>query len=270
MLTVTVQGLQEAQRALAQIAAKQVPFATALALTRTAYHAKAAVEAEVRRVFDRPTPFVQKGLFVIRAERKDPNPQAELKYKDVYDRGPAFGINPVADTLSPQVYGGERRLKAFEYRMRKTGLLAPGYYVTPGPGAKLDGYGNWSRGHIVQVLSYLQQFTESGFAANATAEKIDKLRRGTKKRAGFTWFSVGVDGRIWRRTPTQYVKLHPGIWEAQRSAFGTALRPVAFYVRAPQYKTRLDFHAVGTKAVDQYLVFEFNKAAEQALRTATR
>ena len=46
MLTVTVQGLQEAQRALAEIAAKQVPCATALALTRTAYKAKAAVEAE--------------------------------------------------------------------------------------------------------------------------------------------------------------------------------------------------------------------------------
>jgi hypothetical protein len=42
---------------------RQMPFAVALALTRTAQDVKRAEQAEMRGVFDRPTPFTLNSLF---------------------------------------------------------------------------------------------------------------------------------------------------------------------------------------------------------------
>jgi len=264
VITVEVKGLKELQAELTRIAAKEVPFATELTLNGCAWKAKAAVEREVLSAFDRPTPFVQKGLFVKRAFKN--KLIAEVKYKDVFDRGGFSWINPVADTLSPQVYGGPRRAKSFEARLRYNGMLPDGYFVTPGPGAKLDAYGNWSRGHIVQVLAYLQQFQEAGFAANITTEKRDKLRKGTKRKAGMTLFAVLPNRTVWgsnRRSG-----LAPGIWETTSTAFGRALRPVAFFVRQPVYRQRLDFYGVAQRASDASLRSEWDAAVAQALSTA--
>ena len=44
-------------------------------------------------------------------------------------------VNGGRDYLAPIVYGGERKLKAFEKSLARTGLLPPGYSALPGKGA---------------------------------------------------------------------------------------------------------------------------------------
>ena len=49
---------------------KQVKYAAAVALTRTAASIKAGLPAELDRVFDRPTPFTKRGVY-LKAARRD-------------------------------------------------------------------------------------------------------------------------------------------------------------------------------------------------------
>ena len=61
---------------------RQLPFAVALALTRTAQQAATAVERRMPEVFDRPTPFTRNSV-TVRAARKGPRPEAAVLVKPI-------------------------------------------------------------------------------------------------------------------------------------------------------------------------------------------
>lgn len=213
---------------------KAVPSAVVRALTATANTAVDGLRAEMRRVFDRPTPFTLRA--VRRQPATDDRPVARVFVVDDGNYG-SGGRN----FLFPQIEGGSRRHKAFERALQRIGVLPGGWFVVPGREARLDAFGNWQRGQIVQLLSYFQAFGEQGFRANTTAERRAKLKRGTRRRYGVEYFAV-LPGR----RASQW--LHPGIYQKLHVTAGVrAINAIAIFVPSNNYRARFDFYGVAER-----------------------
>lgn len=247
---INVQGAIDALTAHTTAGLKQVRFATRLALTRTAQVAAKAEVKEMRDVFRNPTPYTLNSVFVQAATTT--RLQATVKLKDE-----ATKATPAVKFLAAQVSGGQRRLKRFEQALVAAGAMPVGYRAVPGKGAKVDSYGNMSRGQIIQILAFFRAFPEMGYKANMTAATKARLARGTKRTAGFTYFAGSPGDRM----PL-------GIYQRISFARGTAVRPVLIFVRSALYEARLDFKYVVEQTVKTEFAGEFNRAWAEALRTA--
>lgn len=233
---------RQVKAALARLAPKQWAFASAVALTRTAGRVRVAEQAEMRRVFDRPTPFTMNSLYMKSATRS--NQEARVWFKDFAPKG-----TPAGKYLLPEVHGGDRAHKRFELLLQHAGLLPAGRSLVPASAAPLDQYGNVARGLYTKILSQLRaQFDP----ANNT-----KRRRQGRRQWGGQYFygNPGGKGR--------------GIWERFTFAFGSAVKPVFIEVSGtPSYRSRFDFFGVAERVAGIAFVEEFDKAASETLRTA--
>lgn len=230
---------------------RQVIYAAAVALTRTGQDVKEAEVREMADVFDRPTPFTLNSVFLLRADRN--NLRSIVWLKDQAGEG-----TPADVYLQPQIKGGPRPLKKFEFALRQAGLLPDGMIAVPASGAKMDSYGNMSRGQIVQILAYFRTFGEVGYRTNIDAKGRRRLARGGKTRQGFAYF-VGrpADG-----------KLPFGVWQRVHFAVGSALRPVLLFVDQAHYQPIFDFDFVGRDTVGKRWPGHFSRALRQAFATA--
>jgi hypothetical protein len=141
---------KRAERLLTDLAKKQLPFATALALNDAAQDVRVASEAEVERAFDRPTPFTKRGLFVRRASKS--RLTARVAFKDIQSK-----------YLGLQVSGGTRRPSG-------RALLLPG-------AVRLNQYGNIAKGAVARIAS------KSGvFVAGRGKPGTSHLRPGIYQR----------------------------------------------------------------------------------------
>lgn len=223
----------------------QLPYAIAVAVTRTAQVAKKALTSEMLYAFDRPTPYTMGSLFLSPATKR--LPVAKVWLKDDAGKG-----TPASKYLLAEITGGGRRYKRFELALAATGLLPVGMYAVPGSAAQLDQYGNMSRSQITQILSALRAAeTRSGYLANRTARSV---RRNGKRQAQYF---VGKPGHA----PL-------GIWQRIGFGFGSAVKPVAIFTKAPQYKQRYRFQDIADQVVRDEFPRLFSEAYQQAVSTA--
>ena len=215
-ISVSVENnLGELVKALDGLSGQRINSIIAATLTSVAAEGQKEFRKQVLQVFDRPKPFTVNATFIKRA-----TPQrlsAEVGFREFAGKGVAAG-----KYLLPQIYGGSRANKRSENALQRIGLLPTGYKVTPGPGAKIDAFGNQAASEVVQILSALKAFNEVGFQANRTEQS--KQRRGKRLRQ---FFAVGVDN--------QDSRLSPGVY--QRKASG--ITKVMNFVREPKYQVRL-------------------------------
>lgn len=246
-------NIPEVQAALER-AASQVPFAMAVALNNTAEKSRLDVKTAMSNVFDKPTPWVLNSLRVKRATKS--NPEAELAFKD---RNSAESSRSM---IEPHVFSGKRHFKAMEARLLAMGLMPAGYNVVPGAAARLDAYGNMSPGQISRLLNVLGTYTESGFN-KANINTVKRLGKGNVKKNtyGFEYW-VNKVGSVKAR------HLQPGVYQRVKTGFGSSLKPVIIFVKQAAYKQRLNFFAITQATVDREFVGEFDRAFEEALRTA--
>lgn len=231
-------------RALAEMQ-NQIPFATSLAINKTAQLVRRAIVTEMKRVFDRPTPFALNSLFIEVSTKTKLN--AKVWLKDGYNEG--FDGTPAVKYLTPEIYGGPRRAKSHERRLRDSGILGSSMFAAPARGAQglLNRYGNLSGGIIRQMTSGLGIDEErAGYQSNIT----DRSRRRNKRRGKY--FVMGGERPV-------------GI---SRRVSGGGLQPFLWFVRAPNYRPRLDFFGVAQKVIDENLEKELEKAINNAIRTA--
>lgn len=222
----------------------QIPFATSLAINRTAELVRKSIVAEMKKVFDRPTPFALNSLYVTPSTKQ--KLEAVVWLKDEYSVGNQG--TPATKYIGPEIFGGARSAKSHEKRLRDKGMLGTSMFAVPAQGADglLNRYGNFNGGFIKQIMSSLKINRDIGYQSNETA----KSRKRKSKRARY--FVVGGD------TPL-------GI--ANRAA-GGELQPVLWFVKAPNYKPRLDFFGIGQKVIDENLEKEMIKAMKYAIKTA--
>ena len=217
----------------------QVNKALAIGLTRIGVRVKDAAALEMRRAFDRPTPYTMNALQLKSAEKTDPQPRAYVGFKDRagsfipngVDAGPVMAGR--AHYLRPQVFGGSRPLKALESRLRRAGAMGAGQYALPGWGARIDAYGNMSGGEIVQVMAYLGGFGDKGGVKNTTADRKGKLKADGTEYFTLTARRGGLEPGVYRRTG--------------RGGKARIQQVLRFIGRAPQYRVRFDFFGVAER-----------------------
>lgn len=260
-LTMNVTGLDGVQAMLNQMSQRRINAVIATALTRTAVEIKAAEVVELNSVIDRPTPYTQNSMYVKSATAD--NLVAEVFLKDDLAGGSG---TPATKYLLPQVEGGQRHIKRFEKALQAAGVMPVGMQAVPGAYAKLDAYGNISRGQIQQILS--QVGTELTAGHNRTLTKGTDKASKTKQRNAY-----GRAGGQFVAMPRAKGKLQPGIYIAEARNFGAKLglgrtgkiKPVVMFVRSTSYRKLFDFHGVAERVADERLGPNVERAVVESL-----
>lgn len=225
--------------------AKQIGFATVVALNRTSNEIRFQIVEKMKRVFDRPTPRTLDSLQTIPATKANPEALVTTKTRS--------SSVPPGRFLSPQVEGGQRRMKSTEKK-----LLG---YTSPGEFAVLDRFGNIPGGTYVKILSQLRlQFDET---SNANDSK-----RSKRKRTREAFFRRGKVIFLRRR---EIIPAHTfASGKAVKASREDEVRPYLIVTSPPTYRKRLPFFEIGQKVFDDLMPVEFERALVKALipRTA--
>lgn len=242
MVTINIKhDLKDTIRLLDTRVRRQLPFATSKALNETAKLVQSAVQESLAEKLDRPTPFVLKSIFIKYSNKQ--NLQAVVFLRDhQLSKNP----NSLSEQIQQQFRGGPRIRSRLEGALTRAGLISGNEYVSPGAGAKLDQYGNISRGQVQQLLSQL-------FAAPLPAANRSKSTRSraSVKRAGRIFWSYGD------RLPRGAYIDGPG-----------GLRPLINVISPPRYRKRIDMQVIAERIVKNNFSRIFNLEFEKAIRTA--
>jgi hypothetical protein len=242
---IKIVGDKELIAALKGVAAEDVPFVTAYALTKTGQDVKQAEYDEMKRVFDRPTPYALNSLGLKTATKKDLT--AEVFYKD-------FGGTPAERYLGPNVEGGPRRHKSHEKALISAGILKAEEYAVPAAGVKLDSYGNIPGSFLTRMLSQLKA------SRDPNQNMTPKSRKGAISRAGGQFFVLRPKAGK-----------GAGIYQRITGSGGSGkLVPILAFVRAPQYRPRFSFYDVATRVATSRITEHVRDGWQRAMAAAKR
>lgn len=135
---------------LTNLQQKQLPFANALALTKTAEAAKRGAIKQMDKDLDRPTPFTRKGITLRKATKKGQS--AVIFIKDIQ-----------AKYLKYQIEGGSRQA------MQGSPVLVPNDSL------RLNKYGNIARNRFRSVTAKRTQFVKNGIIYKRNKKSIRPL-----------------------------------------------------------------------------------------------
>ena len=161
---------------------RATPRAIKRALDKTAFEARDAAVAEIKRVFDRPVPYTQNAVYTQPSRLETMTAIVGLKDQ-------AMSGTPAAKYLQPQMGGGERRQKRFEKWLVYHGIMRANQFAVPGRGAPLDAYGNVRRGLYTQILSALQA------SPDPMQNETTRSRARRQRRGGYRIFVVRRNGQ---------------------------------------------------------------------------
>lgn len=269
MLSLDVRGMDSVRDTLRDLAAEQVPFAMMTAINKVAFDVRAALQAEMKTVFDRPTPWILNQVTVAKATKQNltaivGTPEG---IKDMYGNNAGFSRTSSSGVyeriISPHVAGGSREQRKAEQRLTKIGMLPAGWRVVPSEDAPLDSYGNLSAAWWVQLLSWVNamNWSSQGSSQNR-AEKTSK-RKNKLERAGISVFIIPPWGAGRARS-----KLYPGLYLRQEKGGFSAIASIAHFVPSVTYRSRLDWAGVSEKTARDKLPDAMAMAIDKAMRTA--
>lgn len=239
-LSVSIKADTLATRRMYQGVQKQLPYATSVALNKTAESAQKEIVAEMPRVFAGPTPYTLRSTFVKRSSKNQAPLAAWVGFKGV---GIVAGVGittqeggrtPSAIYLAPEAYSGKRIHKAFENILIRAGIMNNDEYAVPGREVKLDKYGNIPPGQFRTMLSQLGLLTSQASRSKAKT----KFFYRPKFR--------GIFMRLSKDRIAVFLK----------------------FVRQPNYKVRLRFERIVGDVSGIRFPIEFKRALDDAMETA--
>ena len=212
---------------------KQVRYATAVALTRTATQIKAALPAELDRVLDRPTPFTKRGIY-LKAARRD-NLTAEVGFMDRQ-----------ASYLALQFTGGVRRPTA-------RGIRLPG-------NIELNAFGNIPRGLTDRLKAAAA--AQDGALSAAIRRRLGVGAKDRRKGAAPLQLFYGKpSGARWAKAPVGIYRRIPG-------RPGKLVPVIVFEDTPARYTKRLDLERFAAPIIQREFQAQFDRALREALATA--
>ncbi|RJF83443.1 hypothetical protein D3877_01870 [Azospirillum cavernae] len=235
MFDINVQAdLKPLQTTLSDLAKKQIPFATARALTAVAKRVQGAEKEALSEVFDRPTLFTQRSIGVTAAKKADLT--ATVFVKDI-----------AAQYLEPFETGGQHHLPPSK---RGGTLFNP-------KAVDLNQYGNLPKGKLRRLAARPDTFVGTiNFRSGQTVSGVWRrpkrdYRRADPKR-GY-WRDYGTKGKL-------------------RKVDGvlTGLKLLVRFGDALPVKQRLGYRERAKDVVRASLKAEFDKAMGAALATARK
>jgi len=211
------QKVRQAPRAL-------LPYAASSALTRTAVHAaRVALPAQMRRVFDSPTPWTLNAL------RTEPARKESLRARVLVKNTPSGQRLAQERFLLAQERGGARGQKRMERAFSALGALSAGQWAMPAAGMQRDAHGNVRGSDVRGVLAAVRG---KGGKWRVFAGKP----RGGKRSQGL-WQRHGENKRL-------------------RPLF-------IFTGKAPVYGRRLDFAGTVREVAKERFAQEFSRALQE-------
>lgn len=255
--------IRAATEFLSDLDRKQIPFATARALNTVAFNAMRIGREYLKSNLDRPTPFTVNSWYVRRKATKA-KPVAVVGWSDFVSQkriGEGGRFAGAEYYLSQQWTGGQRKVKAFERQLQRSGILPAGMQAVPGKAADdlgmIDRYGNMKGPVLVAILSAIGSMDEMGYSANATVRQSKRMSRSKAASKRVYWA-----GKPGKNTPS-------GIWmiDEKHSKRGR-LRPVIVFVKPGQYKRRLNIDEVSNNVQRKGFREAFERELAYAISTA--
>jgi hypothetical protein len=237
MLTVKIEGLEELKRRLNDMGRKQVPFAAAKAITKTAKSVEKGLQGDMASAFKSASPYTQRATFSTSATKSNLTATVGLK-----DQKPSGGTAPSV-LLKEHFTGGLRGNKPYEKAIISMAGMPAGYRAIPAGGIKKDAYGNPNRKEIGEMLGALRS-------------RIQVFKGRGKKLALVGYFIVPVGA---------HSHLVPGIYK--RIARG-ALAAMFIFVKSASYRKVLDLPRTADQIVRAEFQPNFDAAFTEAMRTA--
>jgi len=237
MLTVKIEGMDALKRMLSEMGQKQVPFAAAQAITKTAKSVEKRLQADMADAFKSASPYTKRATFSTSATKAKLEATIGLK-----DQKPSSGTAP-AVLLKEHFTGGLRGNKPYEKAIIAMSGMPSGWRAIPGGGIKKDAYGNPNRKEIGEMLGALRS-------------RMQVFKGRGKKVALVGYFIVPVGAQS---------HLVPGIYK--RVARG-ALAAMFIFVKSANYRKVLDLQHTADKIVRAEFQTNFDAAFANAMRTA--
>jgi hypothetical protein len=232
------------QRTLGSVLNRQFRFAQAATLTKVAKYGQMDLRSATSKAFSNPTPYTLNATFVRPATPS--RLEATVGFRDLA-RSQHY--------LEPEVHGGTRHQKRFEFHLRNAGVLASGESVVPATGYPLDAYGNVPRKVYAAILADVQAHPDKYSWSTKESRAKRSRRKDVAKRA--IYFAPPRGGR-----------LPPGIYERVRTAWGSATRGVFMFVTTPRYRIRLPMRDIIQRTIDVHMEREFDLQFKNAQATA--
>ena len=176
---------------------KQAPYATSLALNQVAKDVVKGLEGESKRVFDRPTTFVQRGWYIVFSDKN--NLVAEVRPKD-----------KVLPYMYANIHGTVRGTKPYEGKFRGVATGAPpSPQFFPTRLQRRDSKGNVTRAALGKIIA-----SQSSKARGPNSIFIGKPANSAKPYG------------VYQRTGTKNRKLRPLFIAAARPLQYDAIFPI--------------------------------------------
>lgn len=222
---------------LLDMAQKQIAFAASVAINRTAMDARNEVYDQMPSIFDKPTPFIMRSLYVnkSRVASKSKGTEAKLEAEIGFRHYQSNILNPMVDAT-------QRGQKPYEKLLARIGVLKSNEYTIPSDAEPKSLEGNVFASRITQMLSSLQAHRDVGVTSNSTR------KRGQHGK----FFVLNINGKkqIWFRHDAQ-------------SAY-----PMLFVASRARYKRIFNFKEIIDAKVNEVMDRHMKDALEFAWRTA--
>jgi hypothetical protein len=208
---------------------KNVHFGVARALTQTAKAASETVASKLPTIFDRPTPFTQKGIGFTSAKRDSLT--ATVFVKDVQ-----------AGYLMMQETGGVRAPR-------------PGSPINLAVKQRLNAYGNIARGAIARLKAKDDVFAASGNNARTRHLKpgiYERSMQGKRRKGG-----SGSKGEVYNKSGKAV--------GGKAAKGGATLKMLIAFKRKATYQPRFQFEARTVKAANAVLANNIERSVAEAL-----
>ncbi|MEK9722121.1 MAG: hypothetical protein VW405_01380 [Rhodospirillaceae bacterium] len=227
----------DADRFLAGLTAAQrgTGFATTVAMTRTGKAVAAALGRETRTAFDRPTRTTINAFYSQPATKG--LAAATVGVKDFLPKG-----TPASKYLQAQVFGGVRAQKRSERSLSRAGLMGNRGFWVPGPGVRLNAYGNVPGSVVTRILSGVKASSDATQNITASSRRTNLSARRAER------FFVPRPGS----------GLAPGVW--MERGVGRRLVPALLFVPSVSYSKRFDFFELGRRFTLAQFPLELSRA----------
>jgi hypothetical protein len=206
------------------VARDQIPFATALALTKTAQGVRQDLKAAMQKSFSHMSAFTANSLYITTADKRRLADGATIGVKEA-----------AAGYLRPEIFGGSRG-PGIEKWLAAIGLPPSGYFAVPTENAKFVGGG---KGRV--STAWLQKICQQLGAGKSEGKK--------RKNQTQIFALTAKKGR-----------LVPGIY-SQR---GGTVTPLILFVPSVKYGKRFDFFGVAEQSARRRFPQEFADAVKRA------
>jgi hypothetical protein len=177
-MRIQVRNIEAVSRLLNNLSQREAKYALSSVLNKAAFAVMKAEREEIKTTFDRPTPFVSRGVVYQKSNKT--TLQSRVYMKEI-----------TQFTLQANILGEQRQLKPIEERMKSAGIMQNDLFLVPAKDAPRDRFGNLAKTKMEEIIYSIPALARSGSFSKYFVSK--KSGRTAHLFPGI-WEKVGAAG----------------------------------------------------------------------------